>query len=151
MSMAWCRSPYIRGIATGSPSLMTSLASRLSTSWSENLRPSLHSNSSRLGLRMWLERSWALWGMTRVENTCQGSLRHYALTMASRGSTLSVTTRQVILLDLSLFIGSVKCEFTMVVRSYLHQEMWVFTYTSQQHLVQVIGSCCMTATCCKGL
>ena len=65
------------------------LLSLQSTSWSENLRPLLHSSSSRLGLRMTLGRNWALWGMTRVESTCPGSLRCSALSMASRDSTLS--------------------------------------------------------------
>jgi hypothetical protein len=55
MSMALLRCPHIKGIAIGSLSLMTSLASRLFTSLSRSLGPLLPSSSSKLGLRMSLE------------------------------------------------------------------------------------------------
>ena len=47
-------------------------------------------------------------------------------------------TRQVVLLDLSLFSGSAKCEVLMLVRSYLRNEVQVLTYMLQQCLVLVV-------------
>ena len=49
--------------------------------------------------------------------------------------TMSVMTRQVILLDLSSFSGSMKREVMVLVRLDLCQQTRVFTYMSQQHLV----------------
>ena len=46
-----------------------------------------------------------------------------------------VTTRQVVLLDLSSFSSSAECEFTVLVRSSLRYEA-LSTYTSQQRLVR---------------
>ena len=42
-----------------------------------------------------------------------------------------VTTRQVVLLDLSLISGSMKHKFTMLVRSDLHNKMLILMYMSQ--------------------
>jgi hypothetical protein len=49
----------------------------------------LLSSSLRHGLRMLLVKDWALYVMIRVANICLKSLRHSALIMAFRGSTLS--------------------------------------------------------------
>ena len=42
-----------------------------------------------------------------------------------------VTTRRVVLLDLSSFSGSMKCQFMVLIRSDLHKTAWVSMYTSQ--------------------
>ena len=51
-------------------------------------------------------------------------------------AVLGVTTRQVILLDLSSFSGSVKCKVSILIRSGLRDKV-LSTHTSQRRLVQV--------------
>ena len=87
-SMAQSRSLLIRDIAIGSHLLMISLASRLFICSSGNQRPLLLSSSSKHGLRTSQDKNWVLYAMIRVGNTCLGSLRLSALTMASRDSTV---------------------------------------------------------------